>query len=246
MDYAKFRGIVIRSTDYGEGDRLLAILAFEKGMVTVKAKGVRRKGAKLSHCAQLFFCGDFECVSGNGRYVLTGGSRLYDYTGIAGDLDKYYHACHFIEIASAVIMEDQPDDEMLRLLLNTMHVMICSDMDLALLTAIYELKTAVITGFAPVTGECAVCGKKQDGMSFSPDNGGMVCCVPGIPVDNGTAEAIGHISSCEGGKLFSIRLSEKQIEGLKKIAAKYLEFVLDRKFGKLEGFERYNNGGNPG
>ncbi|MBN2557189.1 MAG: DNA repair protein RecO [Clostridia bacterium] len=246
MDYAKFRGIVIRSTDYGEGDRLLTILAFEKGMLTIRAKGVRRKGAKLSHCAQLFFCGDFECVSGKGRYVLTGGSRLYDYTGIADDLEKYYHACHFIEIASAVIMEDQPDDDMLRLLLNTMHVMISSGMDLDLLTAIYELRTAVITGFAPVTGECAVCGKTQDEMVFSPDNGGMVCCVPGMPVDKETAKAIAHISSCEDGKLFSIRLPKKQIAGLKKIGTKYLEFVLDRKFGKLEGFERYNNGGGSG
>ncbi len=90
MKYEKVRGIVIKTIDYLESDKLLTLLTFSRGSILIKAKGVRKKGAKLAYGAQQFFCGDFECVESHGRLVLTGIDRVYDYTEIASDINEEY------------------------------------------------------------------------------------------------------------------------------------------------------------
>lgn len=237
MGYSNFTGIVIRGTDYLESDRLLTLLTFEAGKVTVKAKGVRKKGAKLAYGASLFFCGRFECVSAHGRYVMTGVERLYDYSDIALDIDKFYHACHYADIASSVIMEDHPDEEMLRLFLNTLHILVKNVMDPVLLTAVYGFRTAAISGLAPVMEECAVCGKKSEKMVFSYENQGMVCCCNGVELEKEAVDIIRRI--CEGDMrdLFSIKADRKISVKLAGISKRYIEEVMDRRFDKLKPLE---------
>ena len=174
MKYEKVRGIVLKSIDYLESDKLLTLLTFERGMVTVKAKGVRKKSAKLAFGARQFFCGDFECIESHGKLIMTGVSRVYDFSEIASDIDKYYVACHFAEIALAVTMEEHPDEEMLRMFLNTLHILNKGTVNIELLTAIYEIRTAVLAGFAPVVDECVMCGSQGKLMRFSFEHGGLV------------------------------------------------------------------------
>jgi len=237
MTDKKLRGIVVRTNEYLESDRLLTLLTFEEGTTTIKAKGVRRKGAKLAFAAGVFFCGDFEVVETKGRYVLTGASRLYDFSGLAGDIDRFYLACHFIDIASFIIMEKHPDEEMLRFLLNTLHVMARGKCNLVLLRAIFEFRTAVISGFAPSLHECAQCGKNTDSTVFSLTAGGFTCCVPGTDTDIYVRQAIEHITKAEMKDLFSMEIPVESAERLKTLSSSYIEMVFDRKFRTLEQLE---------
>ncbi|MDX1357263.1 MAG: DNA repair protein RecO [Clostridia bacterium] len=233
MKYEKLRGIVVKSIDYLESDKLLTLLTFERGAVTAKAKGVRKKGAKLSYGARQFFCGDFECVESHGKLIITGVSRLYDFSDIAFDIDKYYTACHFADITSSVIMQDHPDEEMLRFFLNSLHFLLKDTTNISLLTSVYELRTAVLAGFAPVMDECPVCGSVGKEMSFSAENGGMVCCVPGVRLNSNTVKLIEMLTECSMKEVFSLTLPEELLPELSSVSLGYLESVLDRKFTKL-------------
>lgn len=230
MKYEKVRGIVVKSFDYLESDKLLTLLTFEKGLVTIKAKGVRKNGSKLAYGARQFFCGDFECVESHEKLIMTGVERVYDFSDIASDLDKYYTACHFAEIALAVIMEEHPDGEMLRMFLNSLHVLAKDSVNLKLLIPIYEIRTAVLSGFTPVMDECVVCGSNDHSMRFSLDHGGMVCCAPGIEIDAHIKQFIENMSECEMKQMFSMSVPENSLEQLNKLSRKYIETVLDRKF----------------
>lgn len=234
MTNKNLTGIVVRAMDYLENDRLLTVLTIEEGTTTIKAKGARRKGAKLSFATGIFFCGNFEIVESKGRYVLTGASRLYDYSGLAENIDKYYLACHFIDIASFIIMEKHPDEEMLRFLLNSLHVMAKDKCKLALLQGIFEFRTAVISGFAPALYECAVCGKDTDSTVFSLISGGFVCCVPGIEADSYVRKAIEVISEAELKDLFSMEIPLESANKLKTLSSSYIEMIFDRKFKTME------------
>jgi DNA repair protein RecO (recombination protein O) len=174
---------------------------------------------------------------------MTGVERLYDYCDIALDIDKFYHACHYAEIASSVIMEDNPDEDMLRLFLNTLHILVKNLMDPVLLTAVYEFRTAAISGLAPVMDECAVCGKKGEKMVFSYENQGMVCCCNGVEIKKDTAKMIGRI--CEGDMkdLFSITADRAVSVKLAAISKRYIEEVLERHFEKLKPLEDMYKGG---
>jgi DNA repair protein RecO (recombination protein O) len=234
MKYQKLKGIVVKSIDYLESDKLLTLLTFERGAVTAKAKGVRKKGAKLAYGARQFFCGDFECVESHGKLVITGISRLYDFSDIAFDIDKYYTACHFADITSAVIMQDHPDEEMLRFLLNALHFLLKGSVNISLLTSVFELRTAVLSGFAPVMDECVVCGSYDRKMAFSAVNGGMVCCVPGTGISKDTLKLIEKLTECSMREVFSMTLPEALLPELSSVSLDYLESVLDRKFTKLD------------
>ncbi|MCK5757509.1 MAG: DNA repair protein RecO [Clostridiales bacterium] len=234
MKYEKFRGIVIKTIDYLESDKLLTLLTFDRGSVLVKAKGVRKKGAKLAYGAQQFFCGDFECVESHAKLILTGVDRVYDFSAIASDLDKYYTACHFAEIAAAVIMEDHPDEEMLRMFLNTLHILIKNNIDLNLLISIYEIRTAALAGFAPVMDECVMCGSQGKATKFSIEHGGMVCCTSGAEVDKHVISLIETVSECDMKEMFLVSVPMESLEKLSLVSRKYLETVLDRKFTTID------------
>jgi len=239
MKYEKIRGIVIRGIDYLESDKLLTLLTFERGMVTVKARGVRKKGAKLAYGTQQFFCGDFECVESHGRLVLTGVSRVYDFSDIASDIDRYYVACHFADIVSAVIMEEHPDGEMLRMFLNTLHILTKDTVNIELLTSIFEIRTAAQSGFAPVMDECVVCGSEGKPMKFSIEHGGTVCCTTGTEADSHIMNVFETVSECEMKDMFALSVPSESLGVLGRLSRKYLENVLDRRFDTLENLTNF-------
>lgn len=234
MKYEKIRGIVVRGIDYLENDKLLTLLTFKRGMVTVKARGVRKKGAKLAYGTQQFFCGDFECVESHGRLVLTGVSRVYDFSDIASDIDKYYVACHFADIASVVIMEEHPDEEMLRMFLNTLHILTKDTVNIKLLTAIFEIRTAALAGFAPVMDECVICGSEGKPMKFSIEHSGTVCCTSGVEADQYIMNVFKTVSECDMKEIFSVSVPNESLETLERLSRRYLENVMDRRFDTLE------------
>ena len=50
--YQTVRGLTIRSVNYKEADQILTILTDTRGCLTVKARGVRRKGSRLKAAAK--------------------------------------------------------------------------------------------------------------------------------------------------------------------------------------------------
>ena len=47
MDYLTTRGLVLRTTEYKETDRILTVLSADRGLLTMKARGVRSNRSKL-------------------------------------------------------------------------------------------------------------------------------------------------------------------------------------------------------
>ena len=53
MDYLTTRGLVLRTTEYKETDRILTVLSADRGLLTMKARGVRSNRSKLKGACQL-------------------------------------------------------------------------------------------------------------------------------------------------------------------------------------------------
>ena len=53
MDYLTTRGLVLRTTEYKETDRILTVLSADHGLLTMKARGVRSNRSKLKGACQL-------------------------------------------------------------------------------------------------------------------------------------------------------------------------------------------------
>jgi len=234
MSNLRFKGIVIKSIDYKESDKILTILTFEKGKITVIAKGVKKVRAKLSHATRLLYCGNFEIIEAKNRKILTDASIIADYTNISSDLKKFYYAAHYVEIASMAVMEEQPDEDVVRLLLNTLYMLAKDKVEMKLLTVLYEMRMVALNGFAPNMDSCTLCGKKEKSMKFSIKEGGLVCCDEGMIISEKACDVIRYISSCEDKILFKLAVTKDIIDELYFISRQYLERVFEMKFNKAD------------
>lgn len=238
MNNITLRGIVIKSVDYNESDKILTLLTFEKGKITVNAKGVRKKKSKLSHIARVLYCGEFEILVTQNRNILIGATLLIDISNISKDLESFYYAAHYVDIASSIIMEELPDEDIIKLLLNTLYILAKGIVNIKLLTVIYELRIVLIQGLAPHMEACIECGKKEEKMKFSINEGGLVCCIEGMNISNTCIKAMEYILTCKKKQLYRFNVPNKVIDELYYISRIYIERVLDRKFEKAN---KYNS-----
>ena len=80
------QGIVIRTTDYREKDKIMVIFT-PTGIVTVTARGVRSAESKLKPCAQIPAFGEFT-YGGRKNNVLTGGEITDNFFSAWTDVKK--------------------------------------------------------------------------------------------------------------------------------------------------------------
>lgn len=93
----KTKGIIIRTTDYRESDRILDVFTPE-GIVAVVAKGVRSPSAKLKNLSNIFTYGEYIFQDGRGRKVLMGGEIVENFFPCWTDPKKYASAMICLEI----------------------------------------------------------------------------------------------------------------------------------------------------
>lgn len=108
MDIRK-QGIVIRTTDVGESDRLVTLLTPDCGRLTVRAKGCRSAKSKLRYATQLFCFGEYLLAHSKAGYIITGCDAVENFEMLSGDLAKFYVGSVVLETADKLSREDNPD-----------------------------------------------------------------------------------------------------------------------------------------
>ena len=110
--YQTVRGLTIRSVDYKEADQILTVLTDTRGCLTVKARGVRRKGSRLKAAAQLFTLSQMTLYEQKGRIVLQEAEVLQQFPGLQADLTRLALASYLAEVLelspAALLQDEQP------------------------------------------------------------------------------------------------------------------------------------------
>ena len=68
--FIKTEGIVLRETEINDADKLLDILSRDRGLLTVKARGVRRGSSPLKSACQLLALSEFTLQEYKGRLTV--------------------------------------------------------------------------------------------------------------------------------------------------------------------------------
>ena len=69
--YLTTRGLVLRTTEYKETDRILTVLSADHGLLTMKARGVRSNRSKLKGACQLLTYAEFTVGEAHGFSSIT-------------------------------------------------------------------------------------------------------------------------------------------------------------------------------
>ncbi|MDF2718732.1 MAG: repair protein RecO [Paenibacillus sp.] len=170
----RVEGIVIRSIDYGEGDKILTLFSKEAGKISIMARGAKKLKSRHSAIAQLFTYGEFNCYKTGSMGTLNNGEIWNAYHRLKEDIHKTAYAAYLMELTERMLGENErnaPLFEQLKAALDAMD----EDKDLQIVTNIYEMKMLAIAGYMPELNECVSCGAQEGAMMLSVAMGGTVC-----------------------------------------------------------------------
>ena len=221
--------LVLRTVNYRESDKILTVLTRDRGCLTVKATGARRKGSRLGSCTQLFCHSELSLYERDGRFTLDEGDVKNQFYGLSMDLEKMALASYFAQVLLSEPEDGPGNPDVLRLALNSFYALEKGLYPHATIKAAFELRYMAMNGYAPDLSACAACGKTGQGGYIDTASGLLVCpvCIRPtgygvLPMDEPALGAARYILGCDLKKLFSFKLPEKSMAFLARFCEDYL------------------------
>lgn len=250
-------GMVLSAMPIGDYDKRVVILTKETGKITAFAKGARKQTSALLACSQPFSFGQFQLYAGRSSYTIVSAEISNYFPELRNDLESIYYGYYFCEFADYLTRENAEASEILKLLYQSLRVLIKKPISYTLLRSIFEFKIMVLNGEGAHVFECvrhkgkkAYTGDEEEtdfmDWGFSSSAGGLVCrqCRKSfsdtISVQPASIYTLQFITVTPVEKLFTFTVSELVAEELNSLNASYLKQYIDVKFKSLD-FLNLNN-----
>ena len=101
------KGVVLKTRDYKESDKVLTILTASKGKILIKARGVKKAKSKLKAFCQPFCFADFEITHSKFMDILTGARVVDMFFDLVQDYEKYSIASILLKLLDKICVEGQ-------------------------------------------------------------------------------------------------------------------------------------------
>ncbi len=246
--YLTIQGLVLRVTPYNDTDALLTVLTRDHGKLTVKARGLRRKNSPLVAPCQLLTYGEFVLFEYRDMYSINEAHSIELFQQLRKDLSKLSLGTYFAQAAEVLSQEDLPNPELLSLVLNCLYALSKLDISEEQIKAVFELRSACISGYTPDLNVCHRCGSTQPNR-FDISEGRLECdrCRDSfsngirMPVTPGVLDAMRYICYCDPKRLFSFSAGTETLKELAHVTESYLSTQLERGFSTLDFYKSLQN-----
>ena len=105
----KTQGIVLKRINLGETDKLLTVYTQERGKILIKAKGLRKKEAKLKESLELFNHLDLVIANGRNLDTVAGALIINSFSSLKSNLASMASAHYLADVIDKLIMEPEKD-----------------------------------------------------------------------------------------------------------------------------------------
>jgi DNA repair protein RecO (recombination protein O) len=224
----KCEGIVIRTNNYSETNKIVTIYTREWGKVGVMARGAKKPNSRLTAITQLFSHGYFLIYKGSGLGNLEQGEIISSMRSIREDIILTAYASYILELTDKCTDEKIPNPYLFELLLQTIIYM-NEEYDLDVLIHIFEMKMLSSLGLYPTLNKCTVCGETDGHFSFSIRENGFIChrCLDTDPyhykISSSTVKLLRIFYFFDLSRLGEISVKEETKKELKKVIDAYYE-----------------------
>ena len=149
QDQIILTGMVIKESPIGEYDRRITLLTKERGKISAFAHGARKPNSRFIAATNLFSFGKFTMYEGKSSYNLTDVEISNYFEQMRNDYDAAIYGMYFLEIADYYTRENNDEDELLKLLYQTVRALLKDNLDDRLVRCIFEIRSMVIEGEFP-------------------------------------------------------------------------------------------------
>ena len=239
-------GIVLKERSVGEQDKFIDILTKESGVIELSVKGARKINGKSGSSTQLFAYSRFCYDSRKGRLYLNSAEPIHIFYDLRSSLTGLTLASYFAEVLRFCIGQDKGSENVMRLMLNTLHYLEKGLRSEALLKSIFELRLLSEIGFMPDVVACRNCGRfEPEELFFCTHDGGFFCADCFGDREDGdyfkvrlpVLSAIRHIVLADFDRLYNFRISDSVQSRLSAVSEAYLTDHLERDFPTLDFYK---------
>lgn len=224
----KVEGIVIRTIDYGESNKIVTLYTREHGKIGVMSRGAKKPKSRLAAVSQLFIYGTFLFQRSPGLGTLNQAEIIDSFREVRHDLFRASYATYIVEMIDKLTEEKQPNPYLFELLYQTIHYL-NEGIDADVLLRIYEMKMLAVAGILPQLDECVSCGSADVPVAFSIREAGFLChrCTyrdsRAYPLSAHSARLLRLFYYFDLERLGQISLKPETKQELKKIISAYYD-----------------------
>lgn len=240
------KGVVIAERSFGDTSKYIDILTGDMGIVEVVVTGAKKLTGQTVSATQMFAYTNFCLSDYKDKFSIDSAEPIDIFYGLRTGLEKVALASYFAEVLSYAVMNEQKTENILRLLLNTLHFLANDKRDLSMLKSIFEMRLMAETGFIPALLGCENCKLYEAEKMFLLIDDGLIYCEscfekPAdkffVEMDIPTLSAIRHIALSDFSKLYNFKVSPACQSRLSYITENYLLYHLGRNFKTLNFYK---------
>lgn len=177
MPLLRTDGVVLRTRELGEHDRLVTLYTRDLGKLTAVARGARRVRSRYGAALELFTWGEVVGFEREPRALV----RLdqFDirasFRGLREDLERLGHGAHMVEAVARLTAERDPQPACFALLLRGLRAL--QEEAPPRVQLAFALRLLDLLGHRPQLDRCGECGVLlgSSGAAFDATRGSVVC-----------------------------------------------------------------------
>ncbi|TCI96772.1 DNA repair protein RecO [Aeromicrobium sp. IC_218] len=177
MSLYRDQAVVLRTHKLGEADRIITLLARERGLVRAVAKGVRKTSSRWGARLEPFMHVDLQLAEGRSLDTITQAVTLSAFAkDLGADYPSYTAGSAMLETAERLVDGDgEPAVQQYQLLVGALNALAMRRHSPGLILDSYQLRALSVAGYAPTFAACALCGLEGPHRNFHVPSGGTLC-----------------------------------------------------------------------
>lgn len=240
-------GLVIMEKSISETDKIITILTRKYGIIRAFAKGSKNIKNKNFSSTQMFCYSDFIIFKGRNKYIINESHLKKSFWNLMYNVEKLALAQYFCELILNLVVEEQRHTEdILRLVLNSLHFLNKDEISNDLLKSIFEMRILSLSGYMPNLVSCLCCGGNADGnFYFVPEENGIICkdCIKNynlikFKLTSSVLYALRYTIYSEFNKMFAFELKKQSQNELSIITEAYLLRCLEKNLKTLDFYKQ--------
>ena len=220
MDPFNCRGLIIRSSEYKEKDRLLSVLTADRGLITICAKGVAKPGSSLGCFSMPYMLCDFVVTISHGYYYLS--------------LEQMTVAAHISSCLMDCTLQSENSKEAYELAVYAYYMLANNKGKYLLIYSAFNWRLLTIAGFTVTYDLEDTIGRSKFMINITGGDGtdGNNRAFNRM-LDEPSVRALNYFATCDLKKLFTATADKKTEQELKDFTTDYLSIHFEKTYDSL-------------
>ena len=234
MDPFNCRGLIIRSSEYKEKDRLLSVLTADRGLITICAKGVAKPGSSLGCFSMPYMLCDFVVTISDGYYYLKDASIIESNSKIMESLEQMTVAAHISSCLMDCTLQSENSKEAYELAVYAYYMLANNKGKYLLIYSAFNWRLLTIAGFTVTYDLEDTIGRSKFMINITGGDGtdGNNRAFNRM-LDEPSVRALNYFATCDLKKLFTATADKKTEQELKDFTTDYLSIHFEKTYDSL-------------